>query len=1186
VTLPFLEKFRKLIDAAAALAGSDENEDSKANIGKYTRIRITFKNIGVNTDFKLISGEIVASYDPKWGSMIDGDKAVNDLLGDTGTVIPIDVQFEIKSVVKNADGTLTITGTNGVVVQQPKTDNDVIITDRNGKQYAVSPSAPVGTIESTGKAAPGGVPTPQNTNGMGSGGAIKQISSPDVSITFAAGTGFYSLDENPNQDPKLKDNSKLNSTYDVIPKKDGTNYYVHYKAVSDAPKSEDYITAKATFSNGKTTADIVFKTENGTEIKPVWSGNVATLTLKRTLDFAKESILATVKPPVQKDSVKVTAKYDIAGALNMWHVTGKKVNVTLVSINKAPIPSDAATKLNEIYNKAGVQFDVNTKEITITNDWGTSIETGDSDLLDTYTDEQQSITQALITKLGSEYNTNTYYMLFTLEKASNGYAGFMPLKKQFGFVFDGTNRTLAHELGHGIFGLRHPFTEYNTTERSTNLLMDYGSGTELSHNDWEIMHAPGLQLYQFTQGSSAGALAGGYGLTPDFKFISAAESNIVSTKAGLVAEGHLSGFLDSNNIKYIWNNDQKAYTINGEKTGSKYTLTTKNTIDSEATVWLIYNYSEDCTQVKYIHTKFKEIATIITLSDKVKAQQNLEDYIKLINPIPKNTTTKNIVYSGLLGCGNTNINNNSAFYNVYKNSENINLNELRIVSNLISKFGDEFYTTYFKSTENQPITNENLSILKISLTKQIELEESLFGKASFENFKKIIAFLEKCKNDYALQTEGYIPRCLWDNNLNIPYIQDPALTAGVADGLIETVVGVYDITAFATCFDFLQYRAWTIDCIETRTKTYSVIKIAYETFTNYDHFSNATAGLWTGIKEYTIETASTSNQARYNQGKIIFNVASLFIGVGEANAILKGEKTLITVLKESVAAYKQLPKSLAKLITKTGSKLKTKVIKGVSGLSLMYQLNTAEIKLGTIINQGGKAVVKIEVPMTKGTVLETIEECLYLNADNVVSKGTIEVVEDGGKVGLGVNNAGDFKNTVKYVDNYNVTSTGKIAEIIGENGDVLGTLYKQKKYSTSTLLEYSYKYKTPSGNLKTFNKLEAEITDDFIEFEFNIPDELKGQGLGSTVLDDAIKYYDIKNPNYKGIRGRWEGADPQYIDGMSDNFKTFKDAKLVNKSDVAAAFETWTGKQAQKQGFIKAKVVTDSDNLVLIEFTK
>jgi hypothetical protein len=47
------------------MAGSDENGDSNANIGKYTRIRITFNNIGINTDFKLISGEIVASYDEK-----------------------------------------------------------------------------------------------------------------------------------------------------------------------------------------------------------------------------------------------------------------------------------------------------------------------------------------------------------------------------------------------------------------------------------------------------------------------------------------------------------------------------------------------------------------------------------------------------------------------------------------------------------------------------------------------------------------------------------------------------------------------------------------------------------------------------------------------------------------------------------------------------------------------------------------------------------------------------------------------------------------------------------------------------------------------------------------------------------------------------------------------------------------
>ncbi|MBP4137449.1 hypothetical protein [Flavobacterium geliluteum] len=91
---------------------------------------------------------------------------------------------------------------------------------------------------------------------------------------------------------------------------------------------------------------------------------------------------------------------------------------------------------------------------------------------------------------------------------------------------------------------------------------------------------------------------------------------------------------------------------------------------------------------------------------------------------------------------------------------------------------------------------------------------------------------------------------------------------------------------------------------------------------------------------------------------------------------------------------------------------------------------------------------------------------------------------------------------------------------------------------------------------------------------------------GSLVFEDAIKYYDIKNPNYNGIRGNWQGNNSNYIDGASDNFKAFKNTKLTTKTIEEAAFETWTGKQAYKQGFTKATVITDNDNLVLIEFTK
>ncbi|SER77379.1 hypothetical protein, partial [Flavobacterium frigoris] len=285
--------------------------------------------------------------------------------------------------------------------------------------------------------------------------------------------------------------------------------------------------------------------------------------------------------------------------------------------------------------------------------------------------------------------------------------------------------------------------------------------------------------------------------------------------------------------------------------------------------------------------------------DKVKAKQEL---LKFINDNKSVKEAKNIdTYSDLLGCGNSgngegngSITSNQ-FYDANKNNKEIDLNELKIVSDLISKFGDKFYVTYFKPTENQAVTNDNLKVLKNSLLQHIALEESIFGKASFENFEKIIDFIKNCKTDYATQKEGYIPRCLWDHDKNVPYIQDAALIAGFTDGLIETAVGVFDIYKFTTCLDIRNYRAWTRECFETREKAFAIIKIAYTTFTDLEKFTNATSGIWTGIKAYGVETGGFDNQARYNHGKIIFNVASLFIGVGEAKAILKGEKTLITV---------------------------------------------------------------------------------------------------------------------------------------------------------------------------------------------------------------------------------------------------------------------------------------------------
>ena len=79
-------------------------------------------------------------------------------------------------------------------------------------------------------------------------------------------------------------------------------------------------------------------------------------------------------------------------------------------------------------------------------------------------------------------------------RAGQSRRGFMPFKKQFGFIF--TERvsdlphTIAHELGHEAFRLRHPFDEFGLAKGTTDNLMDYNEGTKLYKYQWDNVHDP------------------------------------------------------------------------------------------------------------------------------------------------------------------------------------------------------------------------------------------------------------------------------------------------------------------------------------------------------------------------------------------------------------------------------------------------------------------------------------------------------------------------------------------------------------------------------------------------------------------------------------------------------------------------------------------------------------------------
>ncbi len=502
ITLPFLAKVNQAINLLDN-ATEDENGEGGTSIGKYTRIRVEFKGISINTDYQLTAGTVETSYDPNWGGILSVDDLVDYITGDEGDIATYHAEnTNLADVIVNDAGNIILIDTDGneipIEVRKP-----VVITDSEGEQWTVHED---GTVTEGGYAAEGGAPTSSNTNGIANNGDVTQISSKDVTVVFKP-SGFYDTDA-------LRDDitdEKFTKNYESIPQANGGDYNVLYKALSDlSSNTTDVLTAEASFSNNKTKDDIVFKTKQGTAVAATWSGNTATIQLKRTFEFGKDEILATVKP---KDS---TAKYDVAGKVNVWHLQQKEINLTIVPIGNATVSSSIKDEINEIYNVAGVNFNITVAPSFSINqsDWDVEnsngkLDIGDSNTLANYTIEERAIFNKY--KAQNSVNSQMYYMFVLgsdISTTDSSIDGFMPLKRQYGFAFNPSEkaRTIAHELGHGIFGLKHPFIEYSITQGSTDLLMDYGSGKQFTNMDWQKMHEPGLQLYWF-QGDEDGESA-------------------------------------------------------------------------------------------------------------------------------------------------------------------------------------------------------------------------------------------------------------------------------------------------------------------------------------------------------------------------------------------------------------------------------------------------------------------------------------------------------------------------------------------------------------------------------------------------------------------------------------------------------------------------------------------------------
>jgi hypothetical protein len=578
-----------------------------------TKIAVEFKNILINTDYQLIGGVVETSYNPDWKNVTD----VEDFTGEgKGGQIEETVPFIIKDIVINANGDILVNGVDGQQVTIPG-GKDTVITDSGGtapdgtkipaKVYNVD-SKGNGSNEGT-SFAEGGKSTPENTDGVDKNGQATEFTAKGVSIAFSVNeSSKYAFDVLPDNLDNIP--VALQNLY----KKVG-NKPLSYKAVLNGDSDTLLGTVSVTDSNVKLDS-IVFKTQNGAKINFTRNDKTFALTVKGNQTYAEEQILATIK---QGD------KWKVIGAFMLVHISPKEVNVVLV-------PTDAVSekKLDEviastqtIYNKVGVKINFNKEGVLNDIDKvvsGNTILTEKNTLTSTYSAEQQNI-NALY-----KGNGNSYVLFITDKESSTKQQGYMRLNGQFGYVFkSGLKKTPAHELGHGIFKLEHPFELYKTGKSSTDLLMDYSEGTVLNHQDWKQINDPLFKLYAFqSQSSGEQNVFAHLALTPSgVVFDEFYLNNERIAVAVVVTKNYTIKAIKYNDKIYEWNSVAKAFINGSDKISTKkISKTINNKVnlfrsrgDGCAYDYILIEWNEEDEKVSDVNARIQEKIKVFTDAD-------------------------------------------------------------------------------------------------------------------------------------------------------------------------------------------------------------------------------------------------------------------------------------------------------------------------------------------------------------------------------------------------------------------------------------------------------------------------------------------------------------------------------------------------------------------------------------------
>ncbi|MCP4181583.1 MAG: hypothetical protein GY756_27785 [bacterium] len=241
-----------------------------------------------------------------------------------------------------------------------------------------------------------------------------------------------------------------------------------------------------------------------------FDSNGAVLKADPTDDKKKKKVTVLVgTPDVTNTITAVTGDGEEekeVGKLNVVTYKEEVKELILISVNGAGdnlSPAEVQEELNRIYAPAAVVWTVKSEKLTC--EVPEEFDASPADFKG-YSSDMNQLISDFKNQIGK---TRKAAHIFLLEKSKkSGQKGIMPLSKDFGFIFtehcgsdDVIIHTIAHELGHGVFSLWHPFDEYKIPLGTTDNLMDYGNenGTNLFKYQWDLIKDP---IYVFGGGTA------------------------------------------------------------------------------------------------------------------------------------------------------------------------------------------------------------------------------------------------------------------------------------------------------------------------------------------------------------------------------------------------------------------------------------------------------------------------------------------------------------------------------------------------------------------------------------------------------------------------------------------------------------------------------------------------------------